>query len=183
MLEILPVISAIENPETLAKLIEENLGSGELSLEQLKTVLIDRNWREKTWQKALGIILTKIEQNQGCELVNYLIKQNGEEEKFANIFLAADLLKTMKNNGQAKGKNLDILENKLHKICQKLTNYGQGFLLLYQSAQELQEAYEIRGQAISKIAANWKKDITTLPWLKSILDSNEPGEIRAIALH
>jgi hypothetical protein len=57
-----------------------------------------------------------------------------------------------------------------------------GFLILYESAQELQETYLIRSQAIATIAKTWKNDPQTLPWLKILAHSNDSGEIRATAV-
>jgi hypothetical protein len=164
------------NPQTVAELIDAQLKTGQLTCTQLKTQVFGQHWRDESWHEVLGEIAEKLDQEIANEIIEYLTDQNGQAEKFINLFLAAKCLLKVKN-----GVN-KITEKKLLNALKKLSQYGTVFLILHQSAQELQETYQIRSRAIAAIAQTWKNDPQTLPWLKILAHSSDSGEIRATAV-
>jgi hypothetical protein len=92
--------------------------------------------------EVLREIAAKLDKATASEIIEYLTDENGQEQKFINLFLAAQCLLKVKN-GVKK-----TTEKKLLKALKKLSQYGTGFLILYQSAQELQETYQTSPWAI-----------------------------------
>jgi hypothetical protein len=164
------------NPQTVAELIHAQLKIGELTWGELNTQVFCQHWRDESLHEVLREIAAKLDKATASEIIEYLTDQNGQEKKFINLFLAAQCVLKAKN-GVKK-----TTEKKLLKALKKLSQYGTGFLILYQSAQELQETYQIREQSIATIAQTWKNDPQTLPWLKILAHSSDFGEVRATAV-
>ena len=164
------------NLQTVAELIDAQLKTGQLTFSELKTQVFYQHWRDESLHQVLGEIAAKLDKETASEIIEYLIAQNGQEEKFINLFLAAQCLLKVKN-----GVN-KITEKKLLNALKKLSQYGTVFLILYQSAQEMQETYQIRDRSIAAIAQTWKNDPQTLPWLKILAHSNDSGEVRSTAV-
>jgi hypothetical protein len=164
------------NPQTVAELIDAQLKTGQLTWTQLKIQVFEQHWRDESLQEVFTEIAAKLDRETASELIEYLTDQNGQPEKFINLFLAAGCLLKVKN-----GINKNT-EKKLLNALKKLSQYGTAFLILYQSAQELQETYQIRDRSIATIAQTWKNDPQTLPWLKILAHSSDSGEVRATAV-
>ncbi|HLO51209.1 MAG TPA: HEAT repeat domain-containing protein, partial [Kamptonema sp.] len=164
------------NPLTAALLIVEQLQSGKLTKAELKTKIFGDHWRNECWQEVLRLIAGGLDEDSVSDVIEYLILQNGQEEKFINLFLAAQCLRETRNRDRV------TVDTKLLNCFKSLCQYGTGFLILYQSAQELQETYQVRSQAIRAIAATWKHQPETLTWLLNLAESTDTGEIRATAV-
>ena len=129
------------NPQTVAELIDAQLKTGQLTSSELKTQVFCPHWRDESLHQVLGEIAAKLDKETASEIIEYLTAQNGQEEKFINLFLAAQCLLNVKD-----GIN-KITEKKLLNALKKLSQYGTVFLILYQSAQEMQETYQIRDRS------------------------------------
>ena len=164
------------NPQTVAELIYTQLTIGQLTWGDLNIEVFGQHWRDESLHEVLREIAAKLDKETASKIIEYLTAQNGQQEKFINLFLAAQCLLKVKNDVNKK------TEKKLLNALKKLSQYGTGFLILYQSAQELQETYQIRYRSIAAIAQTWKNDPQTLPWLKILAHSSDSGEIRATAV-
>src|SRR4028119_1279004 len=164
------------NPQAVAELIHAQLKIGQLTCGELNTQVFSQHWRDESLHEVLKEIAAKLDKARASEIIEYLTDQNGQEKKFINLFLAAQCLLKVKK-GVKK-----TTEKKLLKALKKLSQYGTGFLILYQSAQELQETYQIRHRSIAAIAQTWKNDPQTLPWLLQLAHTREWGEVRATAI-
>ena len=164
------------NPQTVAELIHAQLKIGQLTWGELYTQIFGQHWRDESLHEVLREIAAKLDKETASKIIEYLTAQNGQQEKFINLFLAAQCLLKVENDVNKK------TAKKLLNALKKLSQYGTGFLILYQSAQELQETYQIRNRSIAAIAQTWKNDPQTLPWLKILAHSSDSGEIRATAV-
>ncbi len=173
---LLKKIVSEKNPQTVAELIDAQLKTGQLTSSELKTQVFGWHWRDESLHEVLEEIGAKLDKETASEIIEYLTDQNGQQEKFINLFLAAKCLLKVKDDVNK------TTEKKLLNAVKKLSQYGTGFLILYQSAQELQETYQIRYRSIAAIAQTWKNDPQTLPWLKILAHSSDSGEIRATAV-
>ena len=124
---------ADNNPRTAALLIVEQLQLGKITPTELNTKIFGEHWRDESWHEVLGLIAGGLDEEGASEVIEYLILQNGQEEKFINLFLAAQCLREIRNRYQV------TVDTKLLNSFKSLSEYGTGFLILYQSAQELQE--------------------------------------------
>ena len=144
-----------------------------LTLEELKDNVFGRHWQDnKFWHEILRLItgmLGKLEPEFAKDIIEYLIKQDGENGNFYNIFLAADCLSEIRNRREIKDCD-DILLEKLK--C--LSEYG-----IYprpvgrEEMPEFVRIFYIRTNSISSIAKNWKDRIDILNWLKVSAMANE----------
>ena len=63
-----------------------------LTIEELKNEVFGKHWQDETWHEVLLLIAGMIEPRFVGEILDYLMVQDGEEEKFVNLFLAAKCL-------------------------------------------------------------------------------------------
>ncbi|NER28014.1 MAG: hypothetical protein F6J89_10345 [Symploca sp. SIO1C4] len=84
------------------------------------------------------------------KIIEYLIEQDGEEEGFINLFLAAECLAEVRNR-KVIASTADTLLNRLQNLAQ----------------EELQEKAALK--LLTAIATTWKDNTKTLPWLKSCI--------------
>ena len=139
---LLKKIVSEKNPQTVAELIDAQLKTGQLTSSELKTQVFGWHWRDESLHEVLEEIGAKLDKETASEIIEYLTAQNGQQEKFINLFLAAKCLLKVKDDVNK------TTEKKLLNAVKKLSQYGTGFLILYQSAQELQETYQIRYRSI-----------------------------------
>ncbi|WP_448268163.1 NACHT domain-containing protein [Nostoc sp. DSM 114159] len=68
-----------------------------LTIEQLKNEVFGKHWQDESWHEVLLLIAGMIEPKFVGEILDYLMEQDGEEEKFVNLFLAAKCLVEVRN--------------------------------------------------------------------------------------
>lgn len=137
-----------------------------LSLEKLKTEVFGKHWQDESWHEVLRLIGAMIEPKFTGEIIDYLIYQNSEEEKFINLFLAAGCLSEVRNRNA-----IVEIDNKLFEQIKVLTEYKETKEGL--KGKDLLRIEKIRNQAITALATNWKSKLETLSLLKSIAQSND----------
>jgi predicted Zn-dependent protease len=116
------------------------------------------------------------------EIIDYLMAQDGEAEKFINLFLAAKCLSDVRNRS-----TIAVTATKLLNYLRELTKYGdkerasseEDYKL---NKEEYKLTHRIRTQAVAEIAAVWKDDPETLSWLKTCVQSDKTGYERQAAL-
>jgi predicted NACHT family NTPase len=151
-----------------------------LSLEGLKTEVFGKHWRDESWHEVLRLIVGMIEESRFAgEIIEYLMNQEGEDEKFMNVFLAAQCLEEVKNR-----QGIVAVDNQLLERLKELIHYSY---ITYLFESDIDFEYfnlvkEIRTQAITTIATTWKQDPDTLPLLKQLIQFDDDGRVRSAAI-
>lgn len=71
-----------------------------LGLENLKREVFERHWREEAWHEVLRLICGMLDARFVGEILGVLMEQEGEAEKFGNVFLAASCLLEVRERGR-----------------------------------------------------------------------------------
>ncbi len=155
-----------------------------LSLEKLKTEVFGKHWQDESWHEVLRLIAGMIEPKFVGEIIDYLIKQNGERENFANLFIAADCVSEVRNRSALMATAANLL-----KLLKGLTNnckdYNSAFNIkerIFVDATIQAISAHISVQAISVIATTWQNDPSTLSWLKTLARSDKDSSIQQAAV-
>ncbi|WP_246162747.1 HEAT repeat domain-containing protein [Brasilonema sennae] len=108
----------------------------------------------------MRLIAGMIEPKFVGEILEYLMAQNGESEKFSNLFLAAKCLSDVRNRTA-----IAEVANQLRNYLENLLRYGDEYQA---SGKQFELIREIRTQSVAAIAITWKDDPETLAWLKTL---------------
>lgn len=166
-------------PAKIVDFISHALQTEELTLSDVTEKFLSRLWYRETHQTVFYSLVNQLPMEEGLAIINFLRSLPGQEESFVNIFLAAECFRMIRQ----KYPVLTIeSQSELYWQVKKLANYGNFFLLLYQSGQDLQKIYQIRIKAVQAIAQTWQAHPDTGIWLENIVNSEAPGEVRAVAL-
>ncbi|MFN6538657.1 MAG: HEAT repeat domain-containing protein [Nostoc sp. EkiNYC01] len=142
-----------------------------LTLEELKNEVFGKHWQDESWHEVLLLIAGMIEPRFVGEILDYLMVQDGEEEKFVNLFLAAKCLVEVRNRSV-----IASTANKLLNKLQDLTKYDLWYYYVPQRyGEETKLVKEIRTQAVTAIITTWQESLDTKIWLKqyAIQDDNK----------
>ncbi|NEQ40977.1 MAG: DUF1822 family protein [Okeania sp. SIO3I5] len=63
-----------------------------IEINDLKNDVFGKHWRDEKWHEVLRLITGMIDAKFVGEIISYLMEQDGEEEKFVNLFLAGKCL-------------------------------------------------------------------------------------------
>ena len=146
-----------------------------IDLEYLKTKVFGEHWQEESWHEVLRLIAGSINEMFTGEIIEYLMTQNGEAEKFSNLFLAAKCLDEVRNRNTIEG-----IASQLRDRVKELTKYGN--ITRSKPPEYHSLVYQIRKQAVAAIAATWKDDPETLPILKQLAQLDDDGYVRQAAV-
>ncbi|MEQ9626407.1 HEAT repeat domain-containing protein [Coleofasciculus chthonoplastes] len=147
-----------------------------LSLEELKSEAFGKHWQDESWHEVLRLIVGMIEPKLAGEILDYLRNQQGEAEKFINVFLAADCLFDVRNRSVIVSTETQLLNQ-----IKALTQYD----LHYCYEPDENEYFivnKIRTEAVLIIAKTWQYDPDTLPWLKEKAQDNEDEIVQRAAM-
>ncbi|QLE57695.1 HEAT repeat domain-containing protein [Nostoc sp. TCL26-01] len=149
-----------------------------LSIQDLNYQVFGQHWQDETWHEVLRLITGMIEPRFVCEILDYLMAQNGEQAKFINLFLAAKCLAEVRNR-----LLVSTTATKLLQHLKGLTKYDLSYHYQpYLDEEETKIVQEIRTKAVAAVATTWKDDWETLPWLKQLATSDEHEYVRLAAL-
>src|SRR4028118_1646232 len=134
--------------------------------EKQKTLELDglievfrEHWRDESWHEVLRLMAGMLDANFTGKILEYLIGENGEAEKFSNLFLAAECVSEVK-----KRNDIAAIASQLRDRVKELTKYGN---IIGSTPQQFDSLiYQIRRQAVAAIPLTWKDDPETLPILK-----------------
>ncbi|NEQ66124.1 MAG: NACHT domain-containing protein, partial [Symploca sp. SIO2D2] len=147
-----------------------------LSIEELKTEVFGNHWQDESWHEVLRLIAGMIDARFTGEIIDYLISQDGEGEKFSNLFLAAECLAEVRSLS-----GIATTANKLLEQLKGLTKYDLNYdYTLYGEDGDLVRG--IRTQAVAAVAMTWQDNRETLPWLKQLVQSDDNGAVRSAAV-
>ncbi|KAB8329941.1 NACHT domain-containing protein [Scytonema tolypothrichoides VB-61278] len=152
-----------------------------LEIEQLKTEVFGKHWHDETWHEVLRLIAGMIEPKFVGEILDYLMDQNGEAEKFSNLFLAAKCLSDVRNRTVISSIATQLIER-----IKELINYDNiSFKTAHTRDAQIYytQVISIRTKAVAVVATTWKDDPNTLRWLKSRATEDKDEIVRGIAVH
>ena len=147
-----------------------------LSLEDLKIEIFGKHWDDKSWHEVLCLIAGLIAGKFTGKLIEFLIEQDGEGQKFRNLFLAAKCLDEVRDR-----KVIAAVESQLLERLKKLTKYDLNDYP-FRDKKNINLVRKIRTQAVAAVAATWKDDPETLPWLKQRAQSDDNWVVRLAAV-
>ncbi|MEG4279178.1 NACHT domain-containing protein [Microcoleus sp. MON1_C1] len=133
------------------------------------------HWRDESWHEVLRLMAGMLDANFTGELLEYLIGENGEGENFSNLFLAAQCLDEVRNTN-----TIDGIASQLRDRVKELTKYGN--ITGSKTLGYYRRVYQIIRPAVAAVAATWKDDPETLPWLKQLAHSDDDGDVRIAAV-
>ncbi|WP_104910038.1 HEAT repeat domain-containing protein [Nostoc sp. 'Lobaria pulmonaria (5183) cyanobiont'] len=148
-----------------------------ITIEYLKTEVFGKHWQDETWHEVLRLIARMIHAKFVGEILDYLMVQDGEEEKFINLFLAANYLAEVENRSV-----IASVANELLDKLKDLTKYDLWYYYEYYQYEETKLVQEVRTQAVATIAAIWKDNNNTLHWLKDRATADNDGNVRITAI-
>jgi predicted NACHT family NTPase len=147
-----------------------------LTIEQMKSEVFGKHWQDELWHEVLRLIAGRIDSKFVGEILDYLIQQEDESGKFTNIFLASDCLLEVRNRSpifKVSAKLLNQLKN--------LARYEVGYDYQLYGNDKTHLIHEVRTKAISAVSRVWRDDPDTLPWLKSLAQSDKDVVIQQLA--
>ncbi|MEH2399281.1 HEAT repeat domain-containing protein, partial [Nostoc sp.] len=148
-----------------------------ITIEDLKTEVFGKHWQDETWHEVLLLIAGMIDAKFVGEILDYLMAQDGEEEKFINLFLAANCLAEVRNRSV-----IASVANKLLNKLKDLTKYDLWYYYSLRDKEETKLIQEVRTQAVATIAAIWKDNSDTLHWLKNRATADNQEYVRGAAI-
>ncbi|MDE5080575.1 MAG: formylglycine-generating enzyme family protein, partial [Trichodesmium sp. St18_bin1] len=95
------------------------------------------HWRDEKWHEVLRLISGMIDAKFVGDIISYLMEQDGEEEKFQNLFLAFECMSEVRSS-----QGIDDVESRLLNRLQELKNYC--YYALVDDNFELAESLWIR---------------------------------------
>ncbi len=149
-----------------------------LTIEQLKNEVFGKHWQDESWHEVLLLIAGRIDVKFVDEILEYLMVQDGEEEKFVNLFLAAKCLVEVRNRR--------VIESTAKKLLDKLKDLTTYDLWYYYDpriyGEETKLVQEIHTQAITAIAMTWQESFDTKTWLKELANQDDREDVRLAAV-
>jgi predicted NACHT family NTPase len=151
---------------------------GGLTLEELKTEVFGKHWQDESWHEVLRLITGMIDTSFAGEIVDYLMDLDGAAKKFINLFLGAKCLSEVRNY-----LVLEVTATQLLNQLKGLTKYDLNYYYEpYKDQKETSLVREIRTKAVAAVATTWKDDPNTLPWLKTLAQSDDDWNVRRAAV-
>ncbi|BAY67506.1 HEAT repeat domain-containing protein [Anabaena sp. FACHB-709] len=149
-----------------------------LSIEDLKTEVFGKHWRDETWHEVLLLIAGMIDAKFVGEIIDYLMVQDGEENKFINMFLAAKCLVEVRNRSL-----IVSISDKLLNYLKNLTKYDIWYYYRPEyDSEEIKFIRDIRTQAVREIAAAWQDSTETKTFLQQLATVNDDSDVRQKAI-
>jgi predicted NACHT family NTPase len=150
--------------------------------EKQKTLELDdlikvfrEHWRDESWHEVLRLMAGMLDAKFTNKILEYLIGENGEAEQFSNLFLAAECLDEVRNRN-----TIDGISGQLCAEVKELTKYEN--ITNTKSTDYNSVLYLIPRQAVAAVAATWKNDPETLPWLKERARTDDNLYVRQAAV-
>ncbi|MDE5084543.1 MAG: HEAT repeat domain-containing protein, partial [Trichodesmium sp. St18_bin1] len=133
------------------------------------------HWRDEKWHEVLRLISGMIDAKFVGDIISYLMEQDGEEEKFQNLFLAGKCMSEVRSS-----QGISDVESRLLDMLKDLTRYDLGYF--YESYDEAKLVREIRTQAVKIVATFWRGEPSTYTWLEQRVVSDDSWDVRGEAV-
>ncbi|MGB3532569.1 MAG: HEAT repeat domain-containing protein [Microcoleaceae cyanobacterium] len=159
-----------------------------LSEEDLVKVYAE-HWRDEAWHEVLRLMAGMLDPKFIGKVLEYLMAQEGEADKFINLFLAAECLLEVRNRS-----SIAKIDNELFTRIESLISYDISYdsidheymnipnIRVLRNMTLAQKIEEIRTEALKIIANTWKENPETLTWLKTCIMSNDNKNVQCAAL-
>jgi predicted NACHT family NTPase len=147
-----------------------------LTLDALKAEVFGKYWQDESWHEVLRLIAGMLDARFTGEIIEYLIAQKGEAEKFSSLFLAAKCLSEVRNPAGIAATATQLL-NRLKALTKYDLHY---YYKPY--GEEASLVREIRTKAVAAVATTWKDDPDTLPMLKQLATTDWNSDVRRAAV-
>nr|WP_322681385.1 HEAT repeat domain-containing protein [Nostoc sp. DedQUE03]MDZ7976870.1 HEAT repeat domain-containing protein [Nostoc sp. DedQUE03] len=149
-----------------------------LTIEELKNEVFGQHWQDESWHEVLLLIAGMIEPKFVGEILEYLMAQDGEGEKFVNLFLAAKCLVEVRNRSV-----IALTANKLLDRLKDLTRYDLWYYYVpYEDREETEVVVEICKQAVTAITTTWQESPDTKIWLKECAMKDDNWVARGVVV-
>ena len=145
------------------------------------------HWQDKKWHEVLRLVAGMIDVKFVGDIISYLMEQDGEEEKFLNLFLAGKCLLEVRSR-----LGIDDVESRLLNRLKDLTGYYFGHSYKFHlygyygvektSLENVDLIREIHTQAVEIVATTWRDDPSTYTWLKQRVVSDDDSDVRGEAV-
>ncbi|MBW4573391.1 MAG: HEAT repeat domain-containing protein [Tolypothrix carrinoi HA7290-LM1] len=168
-----------------------------LTIEELKTEVFGKHWQDETWHEVLQLIVGMIEPKFAGEIIQYLIKLDGEKKKFSILSLAAKCLVEVRNRSvivstanelvkQIKDRAIadndsDVRRAAVEALVSNFKDDPDTLPLLKERAIADYEWY-VRRAAVEALVSNFKDDPDTLPLLKERAIADYDGDVQRAAV-
>jgi HEAT repeats len=143
------------------------------------TEQIKQDWRKEELHEQFHSQVEGLALRSLGEILDDLMQQNGEPDRFLNLFLAADCLAAIPLSSRTE--IADRCQQLLNAL-QALIRYTPQTCCALTPELELDRIHEIQTKALSAIAATWHDESDILSWLKSIVQFDSDSAIRAAAI-
>ena len=161
-----------------------------LEIDGLINNVFGNHWRDEKWHEVLRLIAGMIDATFVEEIISYLMEQEGEEEKFLNLFLAGKCLSEVRSR-----HSIGDVGDRLLSRLKDLSGYDLGYYYRPYDGISFNDRYsreiyeknlalvrEIRTQAVEVVAATWRDTRETYTWLKQRVVSDESWNVRREAV-
>jgi predicted NACHT family NTPase len=142
-----------------------------LGKDRLINDVFGSHWWDEKWHEVLRLVSGMIDSKFVGDIISYLMEQDGEEEKFQNLFLAGKCMSEVRSS-----QSISDVESRLLNMLKDLTRYDLGYF--YESDDEEKLVREIRTQAVKIVATIWMYEPLTYTWLKERAVSDESFFVR-----
>jgi predicted NACHT family NTPase len=172
-----------------------------LSLDELKIDIFGKHWQDESWHEVLRLVAGMIDEKFASEIIDYLLVQKSQGNKYLNLHLAANCLLELRNYPNIKANNTNLLRHledvvkrhedtlyidKIRTIAiQILANTFKNtpkILYLLKTHARSDKSLNMRAAAVRELARSWKNDPETLPLLKKFAKSDCDADIRIVAV-
>ncbi|NEQ75319.1 MAG: NACHT domain-containing protein [Okeania sp. SIO2C9] len=163
-----------------------------ISKKELIEDVFGKHWRDEKWHEVLRLIAGMIDARFVGEIISYLMEQEGEYEKFMNLFLAGKLLFEVRVR-----HGISNIESRLLEKLKDLTRYEVGYyydnyyygpytdysrqLRLESDHKNESLVRKINTQAVVVVAETWN-DYSTYTWLKQTAKFGFNEDVRREAI-
>ena len=148
-----------------------------LGKEGLINDIFGDHWRDEKWHEVLRLIAGMIDAKFVGDIISYLMEEDGEEEKFLNLFLAGKCLFEVRSR-----QSIDDVGSRLLNRLKDLTGWYDLGYFYEPYGEDAKSVREIRTQAVEIVATSWRDDPSTCTWLKQRVESDENSDVRHEAL-
>ena len=173
-----------------------------LSLEQLKSEVYGRHWRDENWHEVLCLLAGMIAPRFVAEILVYLLKRPDPEHRCANVFLAARCVREVRKHTEL-GSSARHVGDRIRGLVEfyspykriardirmravasyaEMSPYHPDTLRWLKSLAEPNVDLNVRQAAVKAVALGWPEDRETFPWLKSVAQSNGHFSVCRVAV-
>lgn len=147
-----------------------------LTEEDLVQVYVN-HWREEAWHEVLRLMAGMLDAKFIGQVLEHLMAQEGEADKFMNVFLAAECLAEVRTRHPVAN-----IADELFRTIEALTRYDLSYYYDWRDEEETKLVRDIRTKAVKTVANTWEERTDTLSWLKTLAHSDDDGLVRRAAV-